>query len=532
MINGVDNNEREGESLELLYEVGREVANALDLQTVLERVLLLSMKNVNAVSGSIIVTDDIGQPFDSAFSIMGQAHDSSALQLRITYERGMAGWVARNREAALISDTSKDDRWLRRPDDESDRTGPKSAIIAPIQTNEGLVGVITLVHPEPGFFSLDHLSLLQAIADHAGSAIRNARLFKNLQMTQKRYQDLFEDCIDPIIITDINGQILEVNHQAEKFFASERDHILKINLCERLHSENGKSRNLFENLSTEEVICFESELGVGELKTVPVQICIRQIRNSSTTQLQWLMRDISERKLLDTMREDLIAMVYHDLRSPLANITSSLEVLSGFFEESRDESIHSLISIASRSTERIQRLTASLLDLYRLETGQQIGEHQLAAPEALIAESIDVVNLNAGNRDLILTWDVEDNLPYVDVDPDMIRRVLINLLENAIKFTPTKGKIHVSARFVKSHVEFSVSDTGQGIPYSDQARIFEKFIRLSPRDGRKGLGLGLAFCKLAIEAHNGEIWVESEPGRGSTFKFFVPAANVTNKEKI
>ena len=189
-------------SLELLYEIGREVAAALDLRLVLHRLLFLSMKNVGAISGSIIVLDENGQPVESAFLIPGQAHDTTALQLRVTYEHGMAGWVARNQQAVLIPDTSKDDRWLRRPDDAEDRTGPKSAVSAPIMALEKLVGVITLVHPRPNFFSSDHLDLVKAIANQAGTAIRHAQLFESLQAAHRRYRELFEDSIDPIFITD------------------------------------------------------------------------------------------------------------------------------------------------------------------------------------------------------------------------------------------------------------------------------------------------------------------------------------------
>jgi GAF domain-containing protein len=157
-------------SLELLYEIGREVAAALDLRTVLNRLLFLSMKSVGAGSGSIIVLDENNQPVESAFLMPGQNRDATALQLRVTYERGMAGWVARNRQAVLVPDTSKDVRWLRRPDDAKERTGPKSAVSAPIMARDKLVGVITLVHPRPNFFTSDHLELVRAIADQAGSS--------------------------------------------------------------------------------------------------------------------------------------------------------------------------------------------------------------------------------------------------------------------------------------------------------------------------------------------------------------------------
>ena len=129
------------------------------------------------------------------------------------------------------------------------------------------------------------------------------------------------------------------------------------------------------------------------------------------------------------------------------------------------------------------------------------------------------------NRDLHIVWSANPALSEILADPDMVRRVLINLLENAVKFTPAEGKIKVGAKSRRGLVEFSVSDTGAGIPDVDHERIFEKFARLASKEGPRGLGLGLAYCKLAVLGHGGKIWVESQPGQGATFKFTIPQAN-------
>jgi signal transduction histidine kinase len=138
---------------------------------------------------------------------------------------------------------------------------------------------------------------------------------------------------------------------------------------------------------------------------------------------------------------------------------------------------------------------------------------------------MEAVLPNALNKNLKLTWDATPDLPEIFADADMIRRVLINLLENAIKFTPAEGKIHISAQTTGDFVEISVSDTGSGIPSVEQERIFEKFIRISPKEGPRGLGLGLAYCRLAVSGHGGEIRVESQLAKGSKFIFTIPIAH-------
>lgn len=510
------------DSLELLIEIGREIASSLDLHTVLQQVLFLSMKNVGAISGSILVLDEGGKPVDSAFLMSGQSPERTEPQLVMTFEKGLAGWVARNNEAVLISNTGKDARWFQRPDDALDRTGPKSALSIPVTALNELVGVMTLVHPTPGFFSIEHLELVRAIADQAGLAIRNTRLYEKMQAAHRRYRELFEDSIDPIMIGDYQGNLIELNRQAQLMISLEGEHAELPKIGELISVDWSLTGASFQNISPGSTINFESVLITQDGKKVPVQVYVREIRDGENSQLQWILRDITERKDLDQIRKDFTAMVYHDLRSPLANIVSSLEILVSMFPESVDESVHSLITIALRSTERIQRLTNSLLDVNRLEEGQEIGSRIPTNAKSLIMEALDVVNTNITGRELEISREIPADLPIILVDAEMIRRVIINLLENAIKFTPSKGKIHISAREIDDFVEIAVSDTGQGISRKDQIRIFEKFTRLTPQDGPRGLGLGLAYCRLTILAHGGEIWVESKPGKGAMFKFTVP----------
>ena len=168
-------------SLELLYRVSREIATALDLATVLERVLHLSMDTVGAINGSIIILDDEEVPVESAIIVQDQVIYHTNDQLKTTLEFGLAGWIVENRQAVNILNTGKDERWLRRPDDQETATGAKSVVAVPILARDKLVGVITLVHPEPNHLNEEHLELVQAIADQAGVAVLNARLYEESQ---------------------------------------------------------------------------------------------------------------------------------------------------------------------------------------------------------------------------------------------------------------------------------------------------------------------------------------------------------------
>jgi signal transduction histidine kinase len=163
-----------------------------------------------------------------------------------------------------------------------------------------------------------------------------------------------------------------------------------------------------------------------------------------------------------------------------------------------------------------------LLDIYRLEAGQTVVNRKEIEPNGLINEVVDVIHPALDAKNQTLQRMIPPDLPMLWVDPDMIRRVLVNLTENASKFSPQDSHIEIGADQKDGFVRFWVKDDGPGIPAEEQERIFDKFSRLQVNGSTKGLGLGLTFCRLAVNGHGGKIWVNSEIGKGSTFYFTLP----------
>jgi NtrC-family two-component system sensor histidine kinase KinB len=508
--------------LELLYYVSREVATTLELRTVLQRVLYAATQYVGGERGSIVVLDNSGQPLDATIVFGQRFHEHTTQRLRETVDRGLAGWVIRHRKPALIADTSRDKRWLRRPDDAKNQTGAKSTICVPLLAREQLVGVLTLVHPAPNAFGQGHLELMQAIANQAGTAIHNARLYERLQVAHQRYYELFEDSIDPIIITDRGGRILEANRQSLALSGYTEKQLYDMSIDQLHEIDRERAGPGFDNLWNESTSCYESHLNCQGGETLPVEVYVRRVHFEDSESLQWTLRDIRERKALDHLRDDLTLMIYHDLRSPLSNISSSLDLLGGMLANQEEEAIHSLLAIMKNSADRIQRLISSLLDINRLEAGQEIVNQQSVEAVGLMQSVIDDVKPQADGRQQVIVSKLPANLPPIWVDADMIGRVLINLLENAIKHTPVKGRIKVGAEQDGEWLRMWVKDSGRGIPARDRERIFDKFTRLRDRDAPSGYGVGLAFCRLAVEGHGGRIWVESRADKGARFIFMVP----------
>ncbi len=507
-------------SLELILRVSRELATTLELEEALSIVIQLSMENVGAERGSLIAVNNNREPIAAAIFADGHLVPYTTDQVRTILSYGLAGQVMKSQEPVWIIDTSKDERWLRRPDDAANKTGAKSAICIALKARDQLVGVLTIVHPKPDFFNQGQFELLQTISDLSGITIHNAILYDSLTESNQRYQELFDDSIDPIIITDWNGRIIEANRQARNCVVSGFNGPFSISMQD-IHLVNWEEvGENFNHLKNGETANYESEFQCEDKKIMPVEIHVRKVMINEKELIQWTLRDISERKALDALREDMMSMIYHDLRSPLANIISSLDILDTLLP--KDASIAPVFQIAVRSTDRMQRLINSLLDIKRLEAGQPITNPKLVNMNTLIQESVEAVEPTITSKRQKLEFDIQEDLPQLMADEGMLKRVIINLLENAIKFSPLDGTITLSAKSEGLQLFVSIKDSGPGIPDEAKDRIFNKFTRLDAKSFPKGIGLGLAFCKLAVNAHAGKLWVVSKIGQGSQFNILLP----------
>jgi signal transduction histidine kinase len=238
-----------------------------------------------------------------------------------------------------------------------------------------------------------------------------------------------------------------------------------------------------------------------------------------------LLHDVTDEHLLEKLRSDLTHMLIHDLSNPLSAMQMALEMVQPKGSEQpllSGQEAREALEIVRRSNVRAQRMISSLLDVTRLESGHMPVDQQKVQAAGLAETAVRDMRALADARGLGVAVDMPPDLPPVQADAELLDRVLRNLLSNAIKFTPAGGAVQVTARCQGEHVIFTVRDNGLGLPLHVQTRLFEKFVRGSA--GPQGHGLGLAFCKLAVEAMGGRIWVESQPGDGAAFHFTLPQA--------
>ncbi len=511
--------QRRTQAMATLAETSRVITASLDLEEVLRRILSRTRNDLGAEAASIALVER-----DSGVLQFRLAEGEAAEQvvgLRLRPGEGIAGWVAQHGQPVIVPDVQADPRFASGVDR---RTGFATRALAcvPIQGMSQTLGVLEVINPGSGGFDSETLSLLESIASLAGTAILHAQLFADTQAAERRFAGLFEDSIDPILITDLSATVTDANRRATEFLGYAREDLIgmKVEAFHRIDS-GGLGEEIFQDLAAGKALTFEASVTARDGRPLPVEVHAKRIERNGQEFVQWIEHDLTERAAIEEMRNDLTAMIYHDLRAPLGNIVSSLDVLENGLPPD-NPTLQTVLAIAARATQRLTRLVDSLLDIQRLESGRAILHKEPISIEALAAEAAEAALPVAEAKRQALNSAVPPGLPPVSADAELIRRVLINLMENAAKYTPPGGRIEVSAEAGSQELTVTVSDNGPGIPPEQKLAIFDKFARIQRPGGPKGMGLGLAFCRLAVQAHGGRIWVDSEPGSGSRFRFTLP----------
>ncbi|HEV2222923.1 MAG TPA: ATP-binding protein [Candidatus Acidoferrales bacterium] len=288
-------------------------------------------------------------------------------------------------------------------------------------------------------------------------------------------------------------------------------------------------------LSGEEILHGEISLGIAQPRNFSVTVAPIRSFNGAVTEAQQknepfgavvVLHEITDLRRLEQVRKDFVANVSHELRTPLTAIQGFAEtLLSGALEDPQNN--RHFVEIIRNHAARLSRLTDDLLKLSRIEAGKLDMDFQAVDLRALIGAAVESARGAASQKQLSLAIaDLARNIPRILGDANLLREVMRNLLDNAIQYTPAGGSISVSAARREGFVVITVADTGIGIPQADHVRIFERFYRVDAARSREvgGTGLGLAISKHIVEAHGGQIWVDSTVAEGSQFHFSLPVA--------
>ena len=389
------------------------------------------------------------------------------------------------------------------------------------------------------------LPLATLLAQQATLSLHNARQHAALHDAHHLLQAAWDTTPEGLLLFDRRGRLWRFNAAAEVFFGKPLAPHLGQSVLRWLRRTNARHIKQVTGLAPQALRAYVrrcpakiAQLARREFaqtlgkETRYLQETCSAVYGSEGRLLGWLVMwsDVTEARHQELLRQELSNMIVHDLRNPITSIASSLLMLRELLEEERDTPLLiDVVEIAHNSTAYLLNLVQSILDVARLEQGRMVLDCESHPLGDCIKDAIRSLTSQALRADVALTADIPADLPPVWADEEKIRRVLMNLLDNAIRHTPQNGHVHVSASLntEQNRIITCVSDSGPGVPPEARTRIFEKYAQLKhdePR-GYKGVGLGLTFCKLAVEAHGGQIWVGDDPDLGgAAFCFSLPLA--------
>lgn len=341
-----------------------------------------------------------------------------------------------------------------------------------------------------------------------------------LQTDQAKLAAVLSQMTDGVIIAEAEGGIILMNPAAGRLFhvkegPSPAHSVVEVirhhQLVElwRKSSEAKEQQSLTMEISAERV--FIQAIAVPLDKTLPGATLL-------------IFQDLTRLRRLELVRRDFVSNVSHELRTPLASLKALVETLQeGALED--PPAAHRFLSRMDTEIDTLTQLVRELLELSKIESGKVPLLLKPVAPRVLLTPAVDRMRLQAERAGLSIRLDCPIDLPPVMSDPERMEQVMVNLLHNAVKFTAPGGEVTVSARADTDFVIFCVKDTGVGISADDLSRIFERFFKADRARSGGGTGLGLSIARHMVEAHGGQIWAESELGKGSCFYFSLRKAH-------
>ena len=340
----------------------------------------------------------------------------------------------------------------------------------------------------------------------------------DLKTERATFEAVLQKMTDGVLIVDEQGLVQLVNPAAEKMFNLSSGHTVGKPLIEVVrHHQPAEMWQRCQATGEPQRVDFE----VGHRLSLQGIATSLSPAISGSTLL--LFQDLSRQRQIESMRRDFISNVSHELRTPLAALKALTETLqSGALED--PPAAHRFLQQMETEVDSLSLMINELLELSRIESGRVPLNLASTRPIDILTPAYERLSLQAERAGLTFNLECSTDLPPVLADATRIQQVLVNLLHNAIKFTPSDGKVTVSAIQQGQAVRFAVADSGIGIDSDDLPRIFERFYKVDRSRATSGTGLGLAIARHLVEAHDGRIWVESEVGRGSTFYFTLPLA--------
>jgi PAS domain S-box-containing protein len=541
--------EREREAFRIIADSSLQ---RLDLCQLCQRVLEGLVKVLEFDNGNLALYNEQKKELEYGASIglKENIFGESVSPISVDDDRYISAWVARRREPVFAPDVTKHDIYSSHKQ-RLQELKVKSLLAYPlIGSNDTLLGVLQLCGEKPRMLFEADRTFFYAVANMLSSAIEHKLAEKALTESEEKYRTLVEQATDGVVIVQ-DGILIFVNPAMSRMTGFELNELLNSPFMKFIAPDQ---RDLLMDLyrrrmAGEKIPSVYETMGVRKDGTeLPVELNAALIKYQGRPAELVMLRDLSERKRaeedlkrafheleqahnelkqLDEAKSEFLNMTSHELRTPLTALLGYSEILNSGILGPLSDGQKKATQRIFLNAKQLSQLVDDLLDFNRMEAGYLALEQEPCEIAQIIAEVSENMTAAATEKACTISIDCEKNLPMIVADRKRILQVFYNLIDNAIKFSPNGGNIAIGARFQDKFVKLFVKDEGSGIPEQYQKKIFEKFFQIEMGDRRSsgGLGMGLAICKSIVEAHGGDIWVESNPGRGSTLSFTIPIIN-------
>lgn len=508
---------RQARDLMALSRAAWAVASLGGLDTVLEQ-LLRELGRVVLSDGSAIyfVAPQSNVPTLVAFRDLPPTEGAGLDEVTL---KQLLEWVARQKQPFLFPGIQEDRAIFGELADQI----PGSLLYVPILYKDRCLGIVTVEHRQEGAFGQREQSLVTSFADHAAVAIENHRRYNTVLQERNLIQTILTSMADGVVVTDAHGQVVMANQSAKEMVGIEIGQRWSIRSSS---SELAKRASALMSARSSELTGNQRQATVErDGRLLNISTAPLPDDNGETPGIVHVIRDITQWVELDQMKSDFISQMSHELRTPLTTIKTLVGLLRK--GEQDDAKMGEYLDIIESEVNRQVQLVNDLLEISRLEAGEVEWTVVEVSMNDVAAQATRASLPLAMEKGVTLTGQPLPTLPRVMGTPRRLQQVLVNLLNNAIKYTPPGGRVTVEAGSDESTVWVAVRDTGPGIPETALPYLFDKFYRV--RRGVKdheGMGLGLAIVRQIVEALNGSIEVESDVGNGSCFTVRLPRVHV------
>jgi two-component system phosphate regulon sensor histidine kinase PhoR len=453
---------------------------------------------------------------------------------RVRATQGVSGQVFRSGEPLIFHDATSDPRTAK---DMVSLLHVENGITVPLIIEKrdeenriverNTIGVLHAFNKRGGEdFNDEDVRLLERMARNVGSIIANLQLYREVVEEREELLQTLESLTSGLLLVTPEGRISQVNATARTMFNLGPD-AAGMHFAEAIPNP-GVRQFLADSLEGAETGTLEVDVEYGNAERIlSVQGALVRNEDGRTLGFVTIFNDITEQKNIDKMKSSFVAMASHELRTPLTAIKGfSTTLLDGLDSQLFDiEEQREFLSIVVHECDRLRRLIDDLLNTARIEAGQSLKPSYTRFGLEELIDKVVVVQNQASHKHTVRKV-VHTGLPETVIgDEDKVDQILTNLLNNAIKYSPEGGDVIVHVGVVGDEVEIGIEDQGIGIPAEHLDKVFERFHRVNNEDNRKiyGTGLGLFLVRHLVEdVHLGKVWVESEVGKGSTFKFRIP----------